>query len=144
MEPELYEKISTFKRFESLPTIVPSTKSNFIALATKFQLNEKMQLTRNSKLVLKTTDLERTIEYAKKLFWGVWNEIHGHAGINITWKKFNDRFWMLGGEKWVRKMCGECVACSHKNSNIWPAQTAPLQPIATEAKASWRIHSNII
>ena len=56
MEPELYEKIYTFKRFETLPTIFPSTKSNFIALAKKFQLNEKMQLTRNSKLVLKTND----------------------------------------------------------------------------------------
>ena len=67
-----------------------------------------------------------------------------HSGINFTWKKISDRYWMRGGEKWVREKCKQCVACAHKNSNIWPAETSPLIPIPTEAKAFWRVHSNLL
>ena len=76
------------------------------------------------------------------VFLEVWEEIHGHSGINKSYEKFHARFWMNGGEKWIRQKCRECVHCAHKNNKIWPAETAPLKPIETVAKPFWRVHGN--
>ena len=63
MEPSLYNDIVGFKKHAILPLTFASTKSNFIAMCNKFDFNGASQLTRNSKIVLKTTDLEGIIEF---------------------------------------------------------------------------------
>ena len=68
----------------------------------------------------------------------------GHSGRDATWKKINQRFWFLGGEKWVRKKIRNCVACSHKNSSVWKSSKAPLRPITVFPKAFWRINLDLL
>ena len=68
MEPSLYQDILAFKQHAIMPLTFPSSKSNWVAMCQKFDVNGASQLTRNSKIVLKTTDLERIIEFPSKIF----------------------------------------------------------------------------
>ena len=78
MDRPLYEKIKLFFVAGTLPDVFPSNKSNFLALAKKFVLNGKGNLLRNGKIVICKDELE-----------DIWNSVHGHSGINISWKKVN-------------------------------------------------------
>ena len=62
MGETFYNKIVAFKADGSWPLAFPSTKSNFIALCAKFDMNSASHLTRNGKLVLKKEDLERNLK----------------------------------------------------------------------------------
>ena len=57
MDENLYNDIVVYKSLNELPTVFPSTKSNFIALSKKFAINEAHKLTRDGKLVLVESDL---------------------------------------------------------------------------------------
>ena len=59
MEPGLYQQILGYNQLGVIPAVLPSNKSNFVALCHKFDINGANQLTRNAKIVLQTTDLER-------------------------------------------------------------------------------------
>ena len=85
----------------------------------------------------------------------VWEELHQHSGICKTWEKIRSkifrtilnawgRFYFYGGEKWVREKVKACVSCAHKNNKIWIPGSAPLQPIETDPRAMWRVHSDFL
>ena len=57
MDPTLYQDILLFKGLGDFPTHFPSTKSNFIAMCNRFQVNGANKLTRDNKLVLIESDL---------------------------------------------------------------------------------------
>ena len=59
MEEGAYAAILSFKTDGSLPASFSSTKSNFVALCSKFAVNSAGYLTRNEKIVLQKKDLER-------------------------------------------------------------------------------------
>ena len=61
MEVSIYTDILLYKELGDLPLVFTSTKSNFIALCHKFDVNGAHKLTRDSKLVLTTDDLDRNI-----------------------------------------------------------------------------------
>ena len=92
-----------------------STKSNFIATSNKFSLNRKNLLLRQGKLVLKKSEIET-----------VFKQVHQHSGRDITYKKFQSRFWFRGMYVWAQKKVKECIPCSNKNNPQWPAHRTPL------------------
>ena len=59
MESSLYNDLVLYRSLQELPSEYLSTRSNFIALAGKFELNGANKLTRNGKIVVKKTDLDR-------------------------------------------------------------------------------------
>ena len=128
-----YNDIRTFLKKGRFPKQV-SSKSNFKALAKKYKLNSKGNLTRENKIVLQRSDLDR-----------VFSEFHkGHSGRDKTWAKINDRFYFRGGYRWVSKKIKECVACGHKNALIWGCDKSPLRPIKIIPKPFWRIHIDLL
>ena len=58
MEIALYNSLVRFKKSGELPSQFPSNKSNFLALAKKFEINSKDVLMRNSKIVPKSDELD--------------------------------------------------------------------------------------
>ena len=58
MESTLYNSLVRFKKAGELPSHFPSNKSNFLALAKKFEINSKNVLMRNSKIVPKIDELD--------------------------------------------------------------------------------------
>ena len=64
MEIGLYNSLVRFKRAGELPSKFPSNKSNFLALAKKFEINSKDVLMRNSKIVAKIDELDGDFFYS--------------------------------------------------------------------------------
>ena len=58
MEVELYVHIVEYIKIDVLPDTFPSTKSNFIALAAKFELNSNDKLLRDGLIVARFDELE--------------------------------------------------------------------------------------
>ena len=133
MEDDSYEEVLDFLMAGTLPTEFTSTKSNFIATSNKFSLNRKNLLLRQGKLVLKKSEIET-----------VFKQVHQHSGRDITYKKFQSRFWFRGMYVWVQKKVKECVPCSNKNNPQWPAQRTPLIPIPVNPQMWWRVHVDLI
>ena len=67
-----------------------------------------------------------------------------HSGRDKTWAKIKSRYYFRGGETFVRGKIKECLFCSHKHPNMWPAGTTPLQPIPVVPKPMWRIHLDLM
>ena len=133
MQGNQYNDIKRFLKKGRFPKKAIS-KSNFKALANKYKLNSNDNLTRENRIVLKKSDLDR-----------VFSEFHkGHSGRDKTWAKINRRFYFRGGYRWVSKKVKECVACGHKNSLIWGCDKSPLRPIKIIPKAFWRIHIDML
>jgi len=133
MENGTYTKVKNYLIDGTLPSSFPSTKSNFIALCSKFSLNKKTRLIRDNRIVLKESEIEK-----------IFRELHQHSGRNKTYQKFRERFWFPSMSVWVREKVRECVPCSNKNNLQWPAHRAPLMPIPVEPKLWWRVHVDLI
>ena len=58
MDVELYAHVVEFIKIDVLPDTFPSTKSNFIALAGKFQINFKDTLLRDGLIVARSDELD--------------------------------------------------------------------------------------
>ncbi len=58
MNVELYSHLVEFKKVGELPDTFPSTKSNFIALAAKFQVNSIGTLLRDGLIVARADELD--------------------------------------------------------------------------------------
>ena len=133
MEDSLYQNVLAYVAHGELPDDYPSTKSNFLSLCAHYTVNEKGYLCREGKVVVKESDLPR-----------LWSEYHSHTGMNATWKRIRPKYYFNGGQKWVREMTRECVACAHKNDTVWPCERAPLIPIPVKPKAFWRVHVDLL
>ena len=133
MEDESCQEVVDFLSTRTLPTEFTSTKSNFIATSNKFSLNRKNLLLRQGKLVLKKSEIET-----------VFKQVHQHSSRDITYKKFQSRFWFRGMYVWVQKKVKKGVPCSNKNNPQWPAQRTPLIPIPVNPQTWWRVHVDLI
>jgi len=133
MENNAYYDLKAYVLSKKLPKTFPSTKPNFLATAAHYKVNLRGFLTREGKIVLKKSDLPR-----------LWKQYHDHCGSNPTWNRIKSKYYYYGGEKWVRSKTQDCVACSHKNSSVWPVGRAPLNPIPVTPKAFWRVHLDLM
>ena len=133
MDTRDHNTLVKFLKYGTYPRTFKSSKSNFVSRAKKFKLNKKDCLTRSGKIVLKKQDLAQ-----------VWSECHSHQGWDKTWNNINDRYYFLGGEKWVREKVKDCVVCSHKNKSTWKPQITPLKSIPVAPKAWWRVHIDLM
>ena len=168
MDGKLHNEILAFKTRGKEPNNYPSTRSNWLALSKKYEV-QSGRLFRNSKPVLLDHELEDTWQDLHKwLIYTLQNKLFSrfhfvmrHSGANLSWAKikavtdsylppintqivfFHERFYFYGGEKFCRERCRTCIPCAYKNDTIWSAQVTPLQPIPVEPKLFFRIHSDI-
>ena len=130
-----YLQFANFLSVGTLPETYSSTKPNFIATANKYAVNDKNQLTRDGKLVVKETEREEIFKIC-----------HGettHSGRDKTWQKVRKRFYWHGGEKYVRDKVANCVVCANKHTAPWTAGLAPLKPLKVEPQPMMRIHLDL-
>ena len=80
MDDGLYDDVRIFLVHGIIPQNIPSTKSNFIATARKYQINEKGCLMRKKKYVVRQSEQE-------KLF----AELHAHSGRTACWERIRER-----------------------------------------------------
>ena len=80
MNNKLYKKIKEFLKDDTLPTIYPSNKSNFLATTKKYELNKKGYLMRNKKAVVKNSMRDK-----------IWSSLHNHSGRSACWERINAR-----------------------------------------------------
>jgi hypothetical protein len=98
-------------------------------------VNDRNQLTRDGKLVVKETERE-----------DIFKLCHGettHSGRDKTWQKVRKRFYWHGGEKYVRDKVANCVVCANKHTAPWTAGLAPLKPLKVEPQPMMRIHLDL-
>ena len=133
MNGKEYNALRCYLKYGKFPKKT-SSKSNFKALAKKYKLNSKGNLTRENKIVVKKKDLGKLFDQFHK----------GHSGRDKTWAKINERFYFRGGYRWVSKKIKECVACGHKNALIWGCDKSPLRPIKIVPKPFWRVHIDML
>ena len=133
MDHSLYLQVTEFLSTGTVPTVFPSTQSNFVAMCKKFSLNRKGRLVRDGRIVLKDTEIEETF-----------HQLHQHTGRNKTYQKFRERFWFPSMSVWVAEKVRQCVPCANKNNSQWPAVRSPLIPIPVEPKLWWRVHLDLI
>ena len=107
MKASRYREIKNYLLDGVLPESFDSTASNFRREAANYALNEKAELFRDNKPVVK---------------WGERQEIyeafHNHQGRSRTWQLISERFYWRGGYQYVAKKVNDCVACGHKSNSI--------------------------
>ena len=80
MDDKLYDQTMEYLRTGNIPENVASTRSNFIAKAKKYKINEKQFLTRNGKLVVMAS-----------MELKLWVENHKHSGCIACWERIKKR-----------------------------------------------------
>ena len=80
MENQTYNGIHFYIGTGIIPSSIPSTKSNFIAMAKKYKINKKGFLTRGGKIVVKKIHEEK-----------IFAQFHKHSGRNACWEKIKQR-----------------------------------------------------
>ena len=131
-----YAQISCFLQSGTLPRSYSSTKPNFVATANKYEVNEKDQLLRDGKIVVKESERDATFQLC-----------HGettHSGRDKTWLKVRERFYWYGGEKYVRDKVANCIVCANKHTAPWTAGLAPLKPLDVEPQPMMRVHLDLL
>ena len=130
----------------SFPLKFESTKSNFKRASKSMTLNAKGTLYRDGKMVVKRSERKAIYQgnSSMKLHQQIWTFHKGHSGRDATWKKIKARYYWRGGKNYVAHQVSLCVACSHKNSNVWKASMPSLKPIPVKPKVMWRIHGNFL
>ena len=136
MQAIKYLHLANFLTSGILPSTFSSTKPNFLATASKYEVNGKNQLTRNGKLVVKESEKDM-----------IFKQCHGettHSGRDKTWQKVRQRFYWYGGEKYVREKVANCIVCANKHTAPWTAGLAPLKPLEVEPMPMMRIHIDLL
>ena len=80
MNQVLSEQIVAYLKYKEIPTKLSSTKSNFIATASKYTLNKNDKLMRNNLPVV----LENMQEE-------IYKALHKHSGRIVTWNRIKSR-----------------------------------------------------
>ena len=122
-----YNSIKAYLASGTMPSSLPSTVSNFRREASKYRLEANGELSRQGKRVALYKDRMK-----------IFNALHQHAGRDTSWKKIKERYYWRGGQTFVAKKVSECVACAHKNDQLWKATLPKLKAISVKPKAFWR------
>ena len=124
-----YNDIKKYLASGKMPSNLPSTTSNFQREANRYTLEANGELSRQGK---------RVALYADRM--KIFNAFHKetHQGRDGTWKKIKARYYWRGGQAFVAKKVNECVACAHKNNQLWKACLPKLKAIPVKPKAFWR------
>ena len=124
-----YNDIKKYLASGKMPSNLPSTTSNFQREANRYTLEANGELSRQGK---------RVALYADRM--KIFNAFHqgSHQGRDGTWKKIKARYYWRGGQAFVAKKVNECVACAHKNDQLWKACLPKLKAIPVKPKAFWR------
>lgn len=124
-----YNDIKKYLAIGKMPSNLPSTTSNFQREANRYTLEANGELSRQGK---------RVALYADRM--KIFNAFHqgSHQGRDGSWKKIKARYYWRGGQAFVAKKVNECVACAHKNNQLWKACLPKLKAIPVKPKAFWR------
>ena len=122
-----YNSIKAYLANGTVPSSLPSTVSNFRREASKYRLEPNGELSREGKRVALYKDRMK-----------IFKAFHQHAGRDASWKKIKARYYWRGGQAFVAKKVNECVACAHKNDQLWKATLPKLKAIPVKPKAFWR------
>ena len=80
MQDKLYQDVKNYLETGEMPQEVPLTKSNFIATAGKYSINERGFLTRKNKLTVRISEQA-----------GIYEAFHNHSGRAACWERINAR-----------------------------------------------------
>ena len=122
-----YNSIKAYLANGTVPSSLPSTVSNFRREASKYRLEPNGEPSREGKRVALYKDRMK-----------IFKAFHQHAGRDASWKKIKARYYWRGGQAFVAKKVNECVACAHKNDQLWKATLPKLKAIPVKPKAFWR------
>ena len=81
MNDLLYDDVKEYLLHGIIPQNIPSSKSNFIATARKYQIDPKGHLTRQNKYVVRISEQEKLYQVFHA----------GHSGRTACWEKIRDR-----------------------------------------------------
>ena len=80
MQDQIYQQVKRYLIDSTLPKSYDSTKSNFVAMAKKYELNKKGNLMRKKKLVVRHSDRDK-----------IFDALHQHSGRTACWERINAR-----------------------------------------------------
>ena len=104
MQNAEYAAIVAYLQRGTIPKQLPSTKSNFVKKANKYQLRGE-SLYRNGLQVVRYAE-------RKKIF----DAFHDHRGRDKCVHLIRQRYFWQGGYKYIAEQTKKCVACSYKKS----------------------------
>ena len=76
----MYKNIKEYLTHKIIPNEIPSTKSNFKKICSKYSLNKKNQLIRDDKIVVIETQQHE-----------IFDALHQHSGRTATWNRIKSR-----------------------------------------------------
>lgn len=80
MEDILYEQVRQYLLKNKIPKNLKTSKSNWLATARKYEINNKGFLIRNQKIVVRASLQEKVFE-----------EMHRHSGRISCWERIKKR-----------------------------------------------------
>ena len=143
-----YNSIHNYIANGTLPDTYSSTESNFVRECRSYAINARNQLTRRGLIVARYAERAELFKQYHSSHSGSYsdykNSLTLSLGRDITWKKIKSRYYWRGGQKYVAEHVSRCVACSHKNNQLWKAGLPKLKAIPVHPQVFWRVHVDLL